>query len=243
MRQVKITHIHLENFKGLRNVELSFDDSETRICGANGVGKTTLFDAYLWLLTGSDSSGSSSFFVQPLDKDGNTIPHIITSVCCSLIIDGSKHDLKRTFEQKWSRNYNDFNRMFFSAFSVDTRDEIVDKMDDFESYIANDITILKCAIMDTIKEESFDMQMALGSIAACGLLCSAASCTWESIYHVRGHEVTNPSLAKCTKLMVKLLKGYYQGTKDYNMNTPATDAAVKSICYKIVQWIDKSEKA
>lgn len=152
-----------------------------------------------------------------------------------------KHELKR-ISSEWLRNYNDFNRMFFSAFSLDVRDEIVDKMDDFEEFIANDIAILKCAMMDTVKGESFEMQMALGSIAICGLLCSAASCTWESIYHVKGHEVSNPSLAKCTKLMVKLLKRYYRGQKDYNMNTPATDAAVKSICYKIVQWIDRSDK-
>lgn len=139
MRQVKITHIHLENFKGLRNVELSFDDSETRICGANGVGKTTLFDAYLWLLTGSDSSGSSSFFVQPLDKDGNTIPHIITSVCCSLIIDGSKHDLKRTFEQKWSRKRGSNEDIMNGNVSNYFIDGVPFKLKEFNAWIEDSI--------------------------------------------------------------------------------------------------------
>ena len=95
--------MHVENFKGLRLYDIEFDPVHTSIIGANGTGKTTLHDAYLWLLTGTDSGGSSAFYVQPLDGDGVTIDHLNTAVSCVMSLDGADHTLKRTFEQKWTR--------------------------------------------------------------------------------------------------------------------------------------------
>lgn len=95
--------MHVENFKGLRVFDIEFDPVRTSVVGANGTGKTTLHDAYLWLLTGTDSNGSSAFCVQPLDGDSRTIDHLNTAVSCVMSFDGEEHELKRTFEQKWTR--------------------------------------------------------------------------------------------------------------------------------------------
>lgn len=103
MRQVKIKKMHVENFKGLRLFDVDFAPCITRITGANGTGKTTLHDAYLWLITGTDSSGRSDFRVQPIGKDGETVDHLLTSVSCTMTIDGAEHELRRTLEQKWIR--------------------------------------------------------------------------------------------------------------------------------------------
>lgn len=103
MREIKLRELHIENFKGLRLFDISFDDSLTRIAGANGTGKTTLFDAYLWLLTGSDSAESAAFRVQPIDTDARTIDHLTTSVSATFCIDGITHEFTRLYKQKWSR--------------------------------------------------------------------------------------------------------------------------------------------
>lgn len=103
MRQVRIKRMHIENFKGLRVFDIEFDPVRTSVVGANGTGKTTLHDAYLWLLTGADSNGSSAFYVQPLDGESRTIDHLNTAVSCVMSFDGEEHELKRTFEQKWTR--------------------------------------------------------------------------------------------------------------------------------------------
>lgn len=95
--------MHVENFKGLRVFDIEFDPVRTSVVGANGTGKTTLHDAYLWLLTGADSNGSSAFCVQPLDGDSRTIDHLNTAVSCVMSFDGEEYELKRTFEQKWTR--------------------------------------------------------------------------------------------------------------------------------------------
>ena len=103
MRQVKLQKMHIENFKGLRLFDIAFDESVTRIIGANGTGKTTLHDAYLWALTGMDSQESAAFKVQPMDESSSTISHLVTSVSCTLSFDGVAHTFTRRFKQKWTR--------------------------------------------------------------------------------------------------------------------------------------------
>lgn len=95
--------MHIENFKGLRLFDIGFDPVRTCVVGSNGTGKTTLHDAYLWLLAGTDSAGRCDFSVQPLDGDGRTMDHLNTSVSCVMSFDGVDHELRRTFEQKWTR--------------------------------------------------------------------------------------------------------------------------------------------
>lgn len=53
-----IKRLSLVNFKGLRNVVIDFNDTVTTISGRNGTGKTTIMDAFTWLLWGKDSEGN-----------------------------------------------------------------------------------------------------------------------------------------------------------------------------------------
>ena len=104
MRQVKIKKLVIENFKGIRNFSVDFDYRLTRIVGANGTGKTTLHDAYLWLLMGMDSANRKSFSVQPLDESSQTIHHLTTSVTGVFEFgDGSVHEIKRRLSETWTR--------------------------------------------------------------------------------------------------------------------------------------------
>jgi AAA15 family ATPase/GTPase len=48
MKTIQIKKMVLTNFKGLRNQEVIFD--KKYIYGDNGTGKTTLFDAFTWML-------------------------------------------------------------------------------------------------------------------------------------------------------------------------------------------------
>ena len=59
MRTIKLKSLSLVNFKGVRSQEINFSDQVTVVCGENGTGKTTVFDAFLWLLFGKDSTGRS----------------------------------------------------------------------------------------------------------------------------------------------------------------------------------------
>ena len=59
MRTIKLKSLSLFNFKGIRNLTLDFTNAETWIYGENGTGKTTVCDAFSWLLFGKDSKGKS----------------------------------------------------------------------------------------------------------------------------------------------------------------------------------------
>lgn len=103
MKEVFLRTIRIENFKGIRSFSLDIDSMLTEVHGTNGAGKTSLYDAYLWLLTGKDSKGSESFKVQPVDENNETIPKLTTKVSCTFSIDGIGVTLAREMYQKWSK--------------------------------------------------------------------------------------------------------------------------------------------
>ena len=103
MKEIFLRSIVIDNFKGIRHFELEIDSMMTEIHGHNGTGKTSLYDAYLWLLTGKDSKGCESFKVQPVDQNNETIPKLTTSVSCRFSIDGVETEFKRSLYQKWSK--------------------------------------------------------------------------------------------------------------------------------------------
>ena len=65
----------LTNFKGIRNLEISFTN-ETNIYGDNGTGKTSICDAFTWLLFGKDSKDRKDFEIKTLDDNNKVIPEI-----------------------------------------------------------------------------------------------------------------------------------------------------------------------
>ena len=68
MRMI-LKSLHMENFKGIKRLDVNFSN-KTSIKGQNAVGKTTIFDAFTWLLFNKNSAGEEKFNVRPLDKDG-----------------------------------------------------------------------------------------------------------------------------------------------------------------------------
>jgi len=94
--------IHLVNFKGARD-EFYELEKESDIYGDNATGKTTIQDAYSWLLFDKDSTDRKEFEIMPLDSRGKFIKKIDTSVEAVFIIDGSLTTIKKTLRQKWQK--------------------------------------------------------------------------------------------------------------------------------------------
>ena len=64
---MQIKNIKLENFMGVTEGEFNFSPKKTIVSGANGTGKTTLFDAHLWLWTDYNSGLKNNPSIRPLD--------------------------------------------------------------------------------------------------------------------------------------------------------------------------------
>lgn len=111
MKQIKLLSMHIQNFKGCKDRTIEFGE-KTRISGANATGKTTIFDAFTWLLFGKDSLGSSDFDIRPLDIDGNMINNIEISVEAKISIDGDEYDLKKVQKQNWVKKRGTDTREF-----------------------------------------------------------------------------------------------------------------------------------
>ena len=58
MKTIKLTKLKLQNFKGIKALEIELKD-QTIIEGKNGSGKTSVFDAYTFLLFGKNSQNQN----------------------------------------------------------------------------------------------------------------------------------------------------------------------------------------
>ncbi len=98
--EFKILRMDLLNFKGVRKLSINFSDV-TNIIGDNRTGKTTVFDAFTWLMFGKNSTDAKDFNIKTLDGDNKPLHKLEHSVTALLVVDGREITLKRVFQEKW----------------------------------------------------------------------------------------------------------------------------------------------
>ena len=98
--EIKLKELLIENFKGIKRFKIAFSD-KTQIWGQNASGKTSIFDAFCWLLFNKDSAGREKFNVRPLDSAGRRIDNIEIMVEALLQVDGKELRLKKVQKQNW----------------------------------------------------------------------------------------------------------------------------------------------
>lgn len=102
---IRLKQITLENFKGCRDMTISFDNVPiSTISGANATGKTTIIDSVLWLLFEKDSSGNGKFGIRPVDENGKDIDNLEISVEATFDVDGKEIAFKKIQKQKWTKH-------------------------------------------------------------------------------------------------------------------------------------------
>lgn len=100
--QIKLKKLVLQNFKGCEVRTVNFSD-QTKISGANATGKSTIADAWTWLLFNKDSAGSEKFQVRPLDAGGKQVDNVEIMVEGMLDADGKEIVLKKVQKQIWRK--------------------------------------------------------------------------------------------------------------------------------------------
>lgn len=104
-KKVILRELTLKNFKGIKDLTVRFGEVTT-IAGANATGKSTVFDAFTWVLFGKDSndrtdSGKGAFTVKTVGPDGNHILKLEHSVTAVLDVNGEEVTLTRTLTEDW----------------------------------------------------------------------------------------------------------------------------------------------
>lgn len=103
MKEIVIRQLTLLNFKGIRNLTIDFDENETNIYGANAAGKTTVFDAFRWVLFGKDSNDRKDFNIKTIGSDGKAIERIPHEVTACIEVSGEEITLKKCYVEKWTK--------------------------------------------------------------------------------------------------------------------------------------------
>lgn len=136
MKDVKILRMEIRNFKGQRKLDLDFGGLSRVIYGDNATGKTTVYDAFTWVLFGVDSLGQTAFDIKPLNQDGQVADHAaVTSVEADLLVDGKHRNLKRTHYEKWSKKRGSANETFDGNTSDFFLDEVPVKKNLFDAAV------------------------------------------------------------------------------------------------------------
>ncbi|MCB2309017.1 acyl-CoA dehydrogenase [Clostridium estertheticum] len=97
-----IEQLRVIQFKGITEQLIKFG-KVTNIYGENGTGKTTIPDAFTFLLFDKDSKDSAKFDAQPLDSNNNPIHNLETVIEATLNIDGKQVVLKRIYKEKYTK--------------------------------------------------------------------------------------------------------------------------------------------
>ncbi|EAE5979996.1 AAA family ATPase [Listeria monocytogenes] len=157
MKTIKLLKLQLENFKGVKELEIDFQDN-TSIYGANASGKTTILDAFTWLLFDKDSTNKKDFAIKTLDTEGNVIHklnHVVTAV---LNIDGEQIELSKKYMEKWTKSRGKLEQELTSHTTEYYIDEIKKKANEYKSFISEllDEEVFKLITNPLYFNEQFD---------------------------------------------------------------------------------------
>lgn len=100
MKKIIFKSLSLLNFKGIRNLHVSFGENLTVISGRNAAGKTSIADAIMWVLFDVGYDGNK---LEPktFDKNHEIIKEIPHEAELTLLVDGDQIVLKRSLSDTW----------------------------------------------------------------------------------------------------------------------------------------------
>lgn len=129
---MRLLTLQIRNFKGLKELDLNPDGADINAFGANGLGKTTIADAYFWLLFGKNLSGAADFEIFPHGAPDGVEPSVYGKFLCD---DGHQFSLRRTIKKNFVRKKGEAQAEFKGHTKGYYIDEIPKKASEYESYI------------------------------------------------------------------------------------------------------------
>jgi len=137
MKELSLISLTLKNFKGIKDLAIPINGGPTNIFGANATGKTTINDAFRWLLFDKDSSDRSDFEIKTLDKSGNVIHGLEHTVIAKLGISGVTETLQKTYKELWRKRRGDVDSTFTGHETTYSINDVPMKKLDFQKEITS----------------------------------------------------------------------------------------------------------
>lgn len=133
---IKISKLILKNFKGTKSLVADFKGVNAAIKGDNGVGKSTICDAFSWILFNKNSAGSKDFNIKTLDKNNNVIHGLDHEVTAILLVDKKEITLKKSYKETWTKRRGEAEKTMTGHTTDYFLNEVPAKKSEYESYIS-----------------------------------------------------------------------------------------------------------
>lgn len=143
-KRIEIISLHLQNFKGARDLFVPFN-LVTNIFGENGTYKTTVFDAFKWLLFDKDSTDRKDFEIKTLDINNQVVSGLEHAVTGTITVDGTKKILQKVYKEKWQKKRGSSDSIFTGNETLYYINDIPLSQTEYKKEISNfaDETIFK----------------------------------------------------------------------------------------------------
>ena len=115
MSNVVIKSMRIQNFGSIKDLSITFG-RKTLISGRNESGKTTINDAYSWLMTNKLANGGQADGIRPHDKYGIEDDNAVISVLAVLEIDGEEKEFLKEQRKEFTQKTGKFkgnNNLYF----------------------------------------------------------------------------------------------------------------------------------
>lgn len=128
---IRLNRLRMENFKGIKAFEVELEGGNACIKAENGCGKTTIYDAFLWLLFGKNSEGKTDFEIRPLNANNQPIKGLVLAVEADIDVDGTVHTFRKEHHEKVVK------KQLRGYETLCTIDEVPKKVGEYNDYIAD----------------------------------------------------------------------------------------------------------
>lgn len=134
MKEIRLKQLSISNFKGISKLDIQFKDITT-LSGMNATGKSSVFDAFTWLLFDKNSKGDSKFELKPLDKNNEYIRGLNPHVTGILEVDGIETKLSKEYKEKWTSRRGESEKVFDGNTTKYEIDDVPVKKSDYNKKI------------------------------------------------------------------------------------------------------------
>ena len=223
----------LRNFKG-RTFTLEADGLNINIFGANATGKTTMFDAFCWLLFDKDSQNKKDFAIKNLDETGQEAHNMDHEVAGTIEIAGRETALRKVYSEKWTKKRGSVTADFTgheTSYWIDGVPKSKKEYDAFVAGIANEMTFKLLTNPAYFNEQLHWQERRRILLDICG--------------DITDEEVINSSVTVGNKDMLSLLNVLNSGRTldDYRKIIAARKAEINKEIEKIPARIDEARRA
>lgn len=130
MNEYRIQSMKLQNFCGIQSLEIKLNGADLSVYGDNATGKTTIANAFAWLFTGKNASGTADFDPAPLDSSNAKIHNLETSVTARFT-DGTEY--RRVLTEVWTKKRGEVTAQLTGTKTAYYKDDVPLKEKDFNA--------------------------------------------------------------------------------------------------------------